>query len=216
MLKGATVDWLGNIIFRNTEIQGERLELTDKNARYILGPNLTLRHCTLVTRGTGRNLSLHPTRFIDCTFEVKQQLTNFQQWIRLSLKGCRFKGRFSGNDFGHWPEYGDEPENQFGAMEDCDFSEARLDACRFMGCDPLTLRFPKWPCFTFLEPIRHAPELCRAEWPERFCDIIVKTLHKGPQRIVAETHDAIAAARRYKTTPEALKSVIEQFDCIVY
>ena len=37
-------------------------------------------------------------------------------------------------------EYGDEPEYQFGSLEDCDFSEADLNYCRFIGCDTRTLR----------------------------------------------------------------------------
>jgi hypothetical protein len=95
--------------------KNERLELTDKNEFYFLGPNLTLRDCTLVTKVSGRQLCLDRIGFINCSFEVKQQLTNFQDWIRVSLKGCRFKGRFSGNDFGHWPEYGSQPEYPFGS-----------------------------------------------------------------------------------------------------
>jgi hypothetical protein len=217
MLKGATIDWLGNVIFRNGEIQGERLELTDKKANYILGPNLTLRRCALVTKVSGRNLTLHPTRFIDCTFEVKQQLSNYQQWIRASLKGCRFKGRFSGNDFGHWPEYGSQPEYQFGSIEDCDFSEALVDACRFIGCDPRTLRFPKWPCFTFLAPVRHASQLRSARWPGMFGDVIVDNLQKRhPESTGALTYHAPSVAKRLGTTADELKSAIERFDCFFY
>jgi hypothetical protein len=210
------VDWLGNVIFENREIHDERLELTDKKANYILGPNLTLRDCTLVAKVSGRNLSLDKVRFIGCTFEVKQQLSNYQQWICVALKGCRFKGHFRGNDFGHWPEYGSQPEYQFGSIEDCDFTEARLDGCRFMGCDPTTLRFPKWPCFTFLDPIQHAPELSRVEWPGRFGRVTVKRFATQPPRTRALTYHAPSMARRMETTEEALRAVLEKFDCILY
>jgi hypothetical protein len=30
---------------------------------------------------------------------------NYQSWVAASFKGCRFKGRLSGCDFGYWPEY---------------------------------------------------------------------------------------------------------------
>src|SRR5688500_19043058 len=147
------MDWLGNVVFNDREIENERLELTDAKANYILGPNLTLRNCTLVLKVSARRLSLKQARFIGCTFELKQELINYQQWISASLQGCRFKGRLTGGDFGHWPEYSSLPWDQHGSIEDCDFTEARLDGCRFHGCDPATLRFPKWPCFTFLDPI---------------------------------------------------------------
>jgi len=157
-----------------------------------------------------------PTRFINCSFEVKQQLTNYQDWICASLKGCRFKGRFRGNDFGHWPEYGDEPEYQFGSIEDCDFSEARLETCRFHGCDLRTLRLPRWPCFTFLEPLRHFAELQRVEWPGSFGDIVVKRLFKHPASTVALTYYAPYAAKFFRTTEEELRAAIARFDCFFY
>jgi hypothetical protein len=210
------MDASGNVIIENKEIENECLALTDKNEFYFLGPNLTLRHCTLVTKVPGRQLSLDQVRFTDCTFEVKQELLNFQDWIRASLKGCRFKGRFRGNDFGHWPEYGSQPQYQFGALEDCDFSQARMDACRFHGCDLRTLRLPRWPCFTFLEPLRHARELQAAPWPGGFGSITVERLHANPSSTVALTFHAQSAARFYNTTEEELRAAIERFDCFFY
>ncbi|WPB79754.1 pentapeptide repeat-containing protein [Archangium violaceum] len=210
------MDWLGNVIFEDREIENERLELTDKKANYILGPKLTLKNCTLVLKVSARRLSFKQAKFIDCILEVKQELKNHQGWVAASLKGCRFKGRLSGCDFGHWPEYSNLPWYQHGAIEDCDFSEAILDGCRFMGCDPRTLQFPKWPCFTILDPIGRAPELLRVQWPGSFGDVTVANLHKQPRATTALTLFAPAMAKRQETTPEALRAVIEQFDFIVY
>lgn len=210
------MDWLGNVILENKEIENERLEMTDKDSLYFLDPNLTLRNCTLVLKVPARRLHINQVRFLDCTFEVKQQLTNFQDWIRASLKGCRFKGLFRGNDFGHWPEYGSQAEYQFGALEDCDFSEARLHTCRFHGCDMRTVRLPRWPCFTLLEPLRHAPALRRVQWPGTFGNVAVAYLHEHPASSVALSFHAPSAARFFKTTEEELKAAIERFDCFFY
>ena len=210
------MDRLGNVIFENREIENERLELTDTKANYILGPNLTLRNCTLVLKVSARRLSLKQARFIGCTFELKQELINYQQWISASLQGCRFKGRLTGGDFGYWPEYSSLPWDQHGFIEDCDFTEARLDGCRFHGCDPATLRFPKWPCFTFLDPIGRAAELQRAQWPGILGAVVIDKLHKQPPRTKALTEYAPTVARQLKTTPEELRAVIERFDCFVY
>jgi hypothetical protein len=154
-------------------------------------------------------------RFINCTIEVKQELKNHQQWISASLEGCRFTGRFSGCDFGYWPEYGSEPEYQYGAIKDCDFTEARLDGCRFMGCDPRTLRLPPWPCFTILDPIGNSPALNRVEWPGRFGRVVMEDLINDPPTTVAETFYAPAVAKQLGTTAEELKAVLEKFDCIL-
>ncbi|MCY1073553.1 hypothetical protein [Archangium lansingense] len=206
--------WLENVLIEDKEIANERLELTDKNSLYFLGPNLSLRNCTVILKVSARNLIIVGARFFDCTFEVRQELKNHQQWVKASLKGCRFKGRLTGCDFGHWPNYGTGWEH--GAIEDCDFSEARLDGCRIMGADPATLRFPRWPCFTILDPIGHAPELRSVKWPGVHGDIIPDTLLQNPPATSALTYYAPAAARLLETTPEELKAVIEKFDCILY
>ncbi|ATB30025.1 hypothetical protein [Melittangium boletus] len=147
---------------------------------------------------------------------MKQELKNHQDWIRTSLKGCQFMGRMSGCDFGHWPEYGSDPAYQNGSITDCDFSDARLDACRFHGCDPSTLRFPRWPHFTILDPIGRSRELNSIQWPGRFGRIIIEDLHDQPPSTRALTFFAPAEAKRYDTTPEALRAVIEKFDCMIY
>jgi len=204
------------VFYEDKELKNERLELTDKDSLYFLGRNLTLKNCTLVLKVAARNLFIRDVRFIGCTFEVKQELKNHQDWIRASLEGCRFKGRFSGCDFGHWPEYGSEPEYQFGSIKDCDFTEARLDGCRIMGSDPATLRFPKWPCFTILDPIGRAHELNSVQWPGDFRPSYVEGRYKDPPSTRAVTFYAPTLARRRETTEEAFRSVIEQFDCILY
>ncbi|MBN1209470.1 MAG: pentapeptide repeat-containing protein [Myxococcaceae bacterium] len=206
--------WLENVLIEDKEIANERLELTDKNSLYFLGPNLSLRNCTVILKVSARNLIIVGARFIDCTFEVKQELKNHQQWVKASLKGCRFKGRLTGCDFGHWPDYGTGWEH--GAIEDCDFTEARLDGCRIMGSDPATIRFPKWPCFTILDPIGRAGELNSVQWPGGFRPIIVEGQYRDPLCTTAVTFYAPALAKRRETTEEAFRAVIEQFDCIVY
>lgn len=206
---------VGNVIIENKEIENDRLELTDKNSVYFLGPNLTLRGCTVVLKVAARNLLINQASLIDCTIEVKQELKNHQQWVFASLIGCRFKGRMTGCDFGHWPTYYTKDWEK-GFIEDCDFTEARLDGCRFMGCEPDTLRYPRWPCFTLVNPIIRAAELCKAEWPGIYGPVVVKHLHAQPPTTRALTDYAPAVAKQCDTTPEALKAVIEKFDCFVY
>ena len=208
--------WLENVIFKNQVIANERLELTDKNSLYFLSTGLTLRNCTVVLKVPASRLVIKQATFIDCTFEVKQELKNHQQWVCATLRGCRFKGHFSGCDFGHWPEYGSDPWYQFGSIADCDFSEARLQGCRIMGCDPTTLRFPKWPCFTILDPTGRASELRGLTWPGPMGELIRDMLPKHPPGTRALTYYAPSAAKLVQTTPEEVRAVIEKFDCIVY
>lgn len=200
-----------NIHYENREIEGERLDLTQRGI-YWLGPNLTLRRCTVVLGVSGRWLTLMSARLIDCSIEVKRELVG-AAWTEVALKGCRFKGRFSGCDFGPWQGYTQGWEK--GAVEDCDFSEARLDACRFHGCDPRGLRLPRWPCFTIVDPIGRAAELSRLKWPGSFGSVVVGTLATEPPSTVALTYHAPSVAKREETTPEELRAILATLDCII-
>jgi hypothetical protein len=202
------------VFYEDREIENERLELTDKGSLYFLGSNVTFRNCTLVLKVSGRNLIFdQETRFINCTFEVKQELKNHQEWVLASLKGCRFKGRLSGCEFGRWPGYSNGWEH--GAIEDCDFTEARLDGCRFHGCDMRTLRLPKWPCFTILDPLGRSRELAAMDWPGDV-SIIMEGHAREPPSTVAVTWHALTLAKENGTTPEAIKAVLEKLDFIIY
>jgi hypothetical protein len=202
------------VFHQDTEHVNERLELSDKGSLYFLGPRLTMRDCSLLLKVPARNLLIQDARFIGCTFEVKQELSNHQQWVFASLQGCRFTGRLSGCDFGRWPGFSSGWEH--GLIEDCDFSEARLDACRFHGCAPDSLRLPRWPCFTLLDPVVHGDELARGPWPTRFGRAVIEDLARYPPSTTALTFFAPAVARRFETTEEELRAVVEKFDCIVY
>jgi hypothetical protein len=204
--------WLDNIYYEDREIEDERVEVTDPNGLYFLGPRLVLRRCTVIIRVPARQLHVCPSRFIDCTIEVKRELKNLA-WVEAKLQGCRFKGRMTGCDFGPWTDYSEHWREGF--IEDCDFTEARLDGCRFHGCDVRTLRLPRWPCFTILEPVRRARELNRVQWPGRFGPVIVEGLSEEPPSASAVTFHAPSVAERQKTTAEELKSVLEKFDFIL-
>ena len=200
-----------NIHYEHREIVGERLELTDKKAIYWLGPDVTLRCCTLVTNISARWLHLVSGSLIDCTIHAKSQLKTLP-WAPMKLKGCRFKGRFGGNDFGFRGDVDDRW--RLGGIDDCDFSEARLNGCRFFNCDMSTIRLPRWPCFTFMDPRGHAAELGRHEWPGRF-GILIEGLAKNPEGTVAETWHAPTVAERLDTTVEELHAALERVPGVV-
>ncbi|MFY2558925.1 hypothetical protein ACN469_14950 [Corallococcus terminator] len=199
---------MAQLNIENRVIENERLVLGREDIAF-LGPNLTLRGCTVTIRVTARNLILIRPRLIDCVIEVKQELKNLR-WYRAFLKGCRFTGTMSGNDFGRWP-FEEEAERAMGGIEDCDFSGARLDACRFVDCDVDTLKLPSWPCFTFLDPTRRRQELLAAPWPGT-SRINVEAMLKSPPETVAATNSAPVIAKLFGTTEEALLAVLQTLD----
>jgi hypothetical protein len=151
-------------------------------------------------------------QLIDCSIQVKGELRNLR-WATMNFKGCRFKGRFIGNDFGFHED--DLDQWKLGGIEDCDFSEARLDACRFYNCDMKTIQLPRWPCFTILDPVRRAAELARVEWPGRYGPVVIEGLAEQEERVVAITDHAPSVAARLGTTAEELRAVLERLSGVV-
>lgn len=186
---------MSQVNLQDVELTGELIDI-GRDVVYFLGPNLTLRHCTLVLQIAARNLVIPQARFIDCTFVVKRELKEFR-WGNAHLKGCRFTGRLSGNDFGELPY---SPGK--GSIEGCDFTEATLQGCRFVGCDARTIRFPSWPCFTLLEPVRRWRELSTYPWPGSIGHITIEGLEISPATTAAVTFSAPVIAERHGTTPE--------------
>ncbi|MDY7230095.1 hypothetical protein [Hyalangium rubrum] len=201
---------MSQVNLEGREIANERLVL-DSGAIYFLGPNLTLRNCALVLKVSARSLIIPQADFIDCTIDIPKELKNFR-WEHASLKGCRFTGRMSGNDFGRWPW----SEKAYGSIEGCDLTAAHLDACRFLGCDASTMRFPSWPYFTLLDPVRRYRELRAAAWPGDIGSIVVESFAEWPASSMAITYSALELAKRRGTTPEAIRAVLEELDGVKY
>jgi hypothetical protein len=140
----------------------------------------------------------------NCTIQAKGQLKTVR-WGPIRFKGCRFKGRFAGNDFGFRED--DLDRLKSGGIEDCDFSEAELNGCRFFNCDMSTIRLPRWPCFTFLDARRHGTELGQQAWPGSFGSVI-KVVCDAPEGTVASTWHAPTVAESMDTTVEELRAAL--------
>jgi hypothetical protein len=205
---------LKNVSFEDRSIERARLELSDKDALYYLGPNLVLRHCTLVLRVPTQRLHLPGSKFIDCTIEVKRELKDLS-WYTTFLKGCRFTGRLTGCDFGHWPDPESWPNTEEGGIEDCDFTAAQLHLCRFVGCDVNTLRLPRWPYFTIEAPFRRRHELASIAWPGKVGGWI-RSFELYPETTVAVTFSATELSKESAIAEGAIKAVLTGLDGIIY
>lgn len=88
----------------------------------------------------------------DCTVKVRRPL-NDVQFRETRFLNCRFEGTYRGCEFGGFP-FADYPQVGGGAQQ-CDFSSATLDACRF-GIDCEQNQWPGWPHLVFLNPSEHS------------------------------------------------------------
>jgi hypothetical protein len=147
-------------------------------------------------------VTINDAEFLDCEIVSPKRLVNFQDWCGAVIKGCRFTGRFVGNDFGHWPEQASN-----GSIENCDFSAAVLDGCRFVGCDINTIELPKWPCFAVLYPHNLLREVGTVEWPGKL-GIWEGVLAKQPEITVALVEHAPSLAKEFNVRESDVRSIL--------
>jgi hypothetical protein len=143
--------------YREKEITGERLALNDREAVY-LGPGLRLNKCEIVLDTNRRALTIKDVNFFDCEIIAKKKFSSFQ-WDKARLQACRFMGIFQSNDFGPWLETGNNSD-----VQDCDFSNATMDGCRFLGSTGRSNTLPHWPCFTIFNPRERSTDLVELPW----------------------------------------------------
>ncbi|WP_224368702.1 pentapeptide repeat-containing protein [Hyalangium versicolor] len=206
-------DYPDNLIIEERTLEGERLELGAKNIRYYLGPNLVLKRCTLVIRVSSERFHLAGPRFIDCHIELKRQLKD-AVWYTAHLKGCRFTGRLFSCDFGHQPDYGVVYQD-VGGIEDCDFTAAHLHACRFVGCDASTLKFPRWPYFTILDPYRRREEFASITWRREIRSWFT-SFDMYPEETAAITFSATALAKDAGVSEDRIRALLESHADVIY
>jgi uncharacterized protein YjbI with pentapeptide repeats len=123
-----------------------------------LGPELRFEGCEISFKTAARNLIVNGVEFFNCKIVVKKQLSNFS-WNQAIFENCKFEGKYTGHDFG---QFEDIPS--IGNVIDCDFSEAVLDGCRFLGCDPEGIVFPLWRCFTIIDPLSQIEIFKSIKW----------------------------------------------------
>jgi hypothetical protein len=83
-----------------------------------------------------------------------------------------------------------------------------------MGCDARTLKFPSWPCFTLLDPVRRKDELLAVQWPGTM-RITVESFVEGPPETAAVTYFAPAVAKRTGTTEDAIRAVLDTLPGVI-
>ncbi len=126
----------------------------------VLGPDLVLKGCSVLSSCTAEALVIGGLRMDGGVFSQRSPLSNYH-FERAHFEGVSFVGSYVGCDFGDW----DSAQNS--SVANCDFTNARLDGCRFLRCEPQTILFPKWPCFTIINPKAACQYVSSQRWPGR-------------------------------------------------
>jgi hypothetical protein len=100
-------------------------------------------------------------------------------------------------------------------IEDCDFTAADIHACRFTGCDASTLKFPRWPYFTLLDPYRRHQEYASIMWPREIRSWFIG-FDEWHETTAAITYSATAFAKEAGVSEDRIRALLEGHTDIVY
>ena len=130
---------------RNSNVSGQVITLDAESGDFHDLYESTFLDCEIIVQCPARKF-----RFVDChmtggVFRQKSLLKN-SRFERVIFHGVKFTGRFSGVDFGWRNANQLRSENMVaGEVLNCDFSEARMDGCRFFNADIQSNRLPGRP-----------------------------------------------------------------------
>jgi hypothetical protein len=87
---------------------------------------------------------------------------------------------------------------------------------RFQGLCQLAWLGRPWPWFTIFDPVPRWRELSSLPWPGDIGPIVMEGCAEDPPSTVALTYSALGLAKRYGTTPEAIKAGLKKLDGVYY
>jgi hypothetical protein len=187
-------------------ISHRRIVLDNSEAN-VLGPDLVLEDCEIVSSCDWRSLTISGVTIRGGSFQTKVKITD-RQWKRVRLQSVRFLGHYSGCDFGGWE--GLEP---LGSVVDCDFAVANIDNCRFMNCDIDRLHLPRWPWFTVRNPRQHARDIVALSLPGRW-HLIQEVYADAPEQCSAIVGNATILAKRLGGSLHDIRSELEKLSAV--
>jgi len=196
-------------------ITDQHLVWADREQIYHVALGSEFRGCRIDIALSTRSLLMTHVKFIDCALHFKRQINNLS-FCHVYLEKCQLKGRLFGCEFGRRVD--DDPDNPLyypeAGIVDTDLSAARLDGCRFISCDMSTIKLPRWPCFTVLDPEAVREQALKLPWPGKTYRI-PEDWDEEPPGTVAVTDDARRICKSDGVTESELRAVVEQIPGVI-
>lgn len=191
-------------------LDGETIDLVRGRFVDYVSHGSTLTRCRLVLHGPARGVVFHEGTFIDCEFVFRKPFKGFS-WSHTVLRGCRFVGEIDNCQFG--PRGLPASRGAPGAVERCDFSQAKLGWCEFYGCDVGGLRFPGWPTFVIRSPLEHQSEWMSIPFPESYAAVEQKMIgglvpDMDVTGLAAVSQNAVAISRQHRVSVDFLRTLL--------
>lgn len=198
--------------------RGEAFDVAGHRFVDFVSHGTVLEDCTVRIRGSARGIVFHGATLERCRIESRRRFVGFS-WHDVILDRCVFTGQFLSCDFGPRPDV--YPDHPAGRVLDCDFSQAQLHSCRFFNSDMRRIVWPKWPCFTVLDPEQNAKDWLSIPFPDSYrtveqaliAEAVADFQVKG---VIAACEHAGEMAKKHKVTPEEIHALIAGKSYIVH
>lgn len=201
------------LYLRNSTLRDEEIVIRREDQFHSSIADVRLERCRIVIDQAGTEFGFGaPCDFTDCFVVTKKPLKNFQVWTAVRLRRCKFVGTFIGNDFGHWSD-AELAQLKYGCVEDCDFTDATLDGCRFLNVSIENIRLAPWPQFILPYPGRaiKVDSSGMSTGIRRFLEVCARN---PITQVTAVTDDAFTLCKYLKVTEEELKAVLHAIETV--
>lgn len=168
----------------------------------VLGPNLELRDCVVVSEANSDGVAFAGAAMIGGVFDQRTPLEDFH-FERVHFRGVRFVGTYSGCDFGDWDDM------QKSSVTECDFSESSLNNCRFLNCEMAEIKTPSWPCFILSNPALARDFVKSKSWPRKI-DMVLDIYTDTDPQCVAVVGNADVLALDSSLTAAELRTLLQE------
>jgi len=126
-------------MIQGESVSGKIIEIGAGEYQDFISDGALLIDCEIRILCSAASLNIFDATFENCLIKARRELKNYS-FFNAGFRGCKFIGKYSGCRFGSH-----EKENT-GFVEECDFSEAKLDLCDFFDkVEIKSLKFGEWP-----------------------------------------------------------------------
>lgn len=193
-------------------ISAQTIEIGPSGVSHVL--RCSLSGCRLIIDSADSGDGLYDSLLIDCRIEYKRALKDYQVFSN-DLVRCAIKGKFVGVDWGMSPYVNPitkQPDGR-GSVQDCDFTQAALDLCRFFSVDVSRQKFAGLPQFVVRLPNTSASADFDRPWPGNL-NRFLSLLQEEEPVVTGMTGTTTDFKRRYKVTEEELLEALSRLDAI--
>src|SRR5262249_38984724 len=194
---------------REKEVHGTRLECgTDPRDNDNLIRS-TLESCELVLIEPCHTFC-YECIFDTCTIMAQKQCR--RSWNNCRWAHCTFLGDYESVSFGDCDENCTLPPGPM--LRNCDLSKTNLHECVVCNADLGSMKFPRWPNVTFLEPLEHIAELKSLTFPldlNIWWDIFVGGVDTSYSAITLNWQSLVEAMKNPKYGPTELEPYTDLF-----